>query len=154
MKALLKGLVLASAVLMLGGCSSMTGTWRAAAFEPPAARADFPLSMLHLEKDHTFRARIVGGVEMTGTWTYDSARELLKFTWDGRERVYRAGTRDGGDVLLVRSSDPDKVWQARLTRTEDAAKDRPGKRTKTVGHETEQDSRPRMTRDELQRLRT
>ncbi len=154
MKALLKGLVLASALLMLSGCSSMTGTWRAAAFEPPAARADFPLSMLQLNKDRTFTARMVGGVELTGTWAYDSARELLTFTWDAGERVYKAGTRDRGDVLLVRSSDTGKLWQARLTRTDDAVTEGTGKRAKSVGHETKQDGKPRMTRDELQRMRT
>lgn len=100
------GLVLFTA--LLSGCS-IHGKWSVAHLDPDAARRDFALSSLTLQRDGTFYAESDGGAGIkttSGTYIYD----------DGAQQTYDAKL-EGNTLKLTRHWKGGRVT-ARLEREE------------------------------------
>ncbi len=109
------GLVLFTATL--SGCS-IHGKWSVAHLDPDAARRDFALSSLTLQRDGTFYAESDGGAGIkttSGTYIYDDGLLTLN-QHDGAQQTYDAKL-EGSTLKLTRHWKGGRVT-ARLEREE------------------------------------
>ena len=123
MRKLMYGMFLSVALMVLTGCSGVSGMWVMDSIEPESAKDQFPMSALCLHKDGTYAATMACGTKFTGTYTYDADAKQLAFKGDtGKECVYKACLCKKTDKLFVESTDETKGWVAAMKRGKCACK--------------------------------
>lgn len=108
-------------LVVLGGCSSLSGTWRMTAMDPPIASASFELRQIEFAPDgkHFKATAIHRGevVEYAGTYAYESELERIVFvTGDGEQRAYHLTLCGGCGVMAVKADEEPRTWTATLER--------------------------------------
>jgi hypothetical protein len=84
--------VLSAMVLVLTGCTSVTGTWKLDTITPGEAREGYPLASVTLHKDGTYVAMMPHGEKMVashGEYTFEN-NQLCFTSEKGKERTYEA----------------------------------------------------------------
>jgi len=94
------------ALLWLTGCG-VNGQWSLSSVDPTAARRDFQLQSLTLQRDGSFYAEELEGGDIrttSGTYTYKSGK-LRLVAHDGEAQTYDAKMHGGDELVLERNWD-------------------------------------------------
>lgn len=117
MRIVLRVLALSCVVVALTGCANVTGYWKMESIKPEAAKAHFQMERMCLCQDGTYCTKVDENGKpkcMSGKYTYDAGTKTLKFTTDGKERIYQAELVSG----KLKVWEEGKDWQAMMVKAE------------------------------------
>jgi hypothetical protein len=108
------------ALMLLTGCTSMTGHWTMVSVTPESAKDAFDLRCMSLNDDGTYLAYAAHHnktEQMNGTYKYDQATKTLTFTGTkGKERKYHVDLISLGGEMKVSGGEKGKEWTAVMKR--------------------------------------